>query len=478
MTAVNLLTIEELAPLIAERQVSSVELTRACLDAISTLDGDLNAFITVGDEEALSDAKAADAAIRAGEYRGPLHGIPFAIKDNIAVRQWPTTNGSSAMLDHITDYDASSVARLRDAGAVIVGKNNMHEWALGMTSAKSYFGPVHNPWAANCISGGSSGGSAVAVSAGETVAAVGTDGMGSIRLPAAMCGVVGVKPTHGLVSRWGELPPTSLSTDHVGPLTRTVTDAAIVLNALAGYDPRDPTSVRSREKDYLANLRRGVRGLRVAVAEEYFFDALDGEVERGVRAAAGILEELGAHLDTVSLRTVEYAYIAFPMILTEALPFHRPLVRDHPEAYQDKEIRYRFIGQELMLSRDMQLAMRVRNMVRREYREAMRNFDVLITPASSVPPYPIDSSSITVGRRLVDRSIPMAEHQLLTRHTFPFNVIGAPVVSMPCGFTASGLPIGVQVCGRNWEDEVVLQAAYALEEALGFGHRPPSILNG
>jgi aspartyl-tRNA(Asn)/glutamyl-tRNA(Gln) amidotransferase subunit A len=470
-----LLPIGDLAPRIARGEVSPVEVTRAALAAIAALEPRLNAFIRVEPETALAAARVAEADVRAGRYRGPLHGIPVGIKDNLAVAGWPTTNASQAMADHVTTYDATAVARLRTAGAIVVGKNNMHEWAKGGTCAGGYFGAVHNPWALDCIPGGSSGGSAAAVSAGEVFASLGTDGMGSVRHPAAMCGVVGVKPTQGLVSRWGELPPTSASTDHVGPICRTVVDAALVLTAIAGHDPRDPTSARSEPKDYGAQLAGSIRGLRVGVPENYFFDDLDPEVERAVRAAVETLVGLGAEVRPVTIPLIEYAYPASALIPNESLAFHRPLVAGRPDAYWDQDIRYRLIAQELMLARHVDLAKRVRNRVRAEFDRVMQQFDLLVAPAAPIPAYPAGATVIQCEDRLLDLRVPGTEHRLITRLTSPFNTLGTPVVCLPCGYHSTGKPIGLQLSGRRWQDDVVLRAAHAFEQAAGFGYRIPPV---
>ena len=470
-----LLTIRDLAPRIACREVSPVEVTQATLDAIEALEPSLNAFIRVEPQAALAAARAAEAEVGAGHYRGPLHGIPVGIKDNLAVAGWPTTNASWAMADHVTDYDAAAVERLRAAGAIVVGKNNMHEWAKGGTCAGGHFGAVHNPWALDCIPGGSSGGSAAAVSAGEVYASLGTDGMGSIRQPSAMCGVVGYKPTQGLVSRFGELPPTSASHDHVGPICRTVADAALVLTAIAGHDPRDPASVRSEPCDYAAALDGGLRGLRVGVPENYFFDDLDPEVERAVRGAAETLAGLGAEVRPVTLPLVEYAYLASGLITNEGSAFHRSLVLGRPEAYWDQDVRYRVLAQEFLLARHVDLARRVRNRVREEFNRAMADLDLLVAPVTPIPAFPADATEVACGDRTLDLTASAVAHRVITGLTSPFNTTGSPVVSLPCAFHSTGKPIGAQIGGRHWQDALVLRAAHAFEQAAGVGYRVPPV---
>jgi aspartyl-tRNA(Asn)/glutamyl-tRNA(Gln) amidotransferase subunit A len=475
MSGLAVTTIAELAPLVERREVSPIEVTQAALDRITALEPQLNAYITLMPDEALAAARGAEAEIQAGRYRGPLHGVPVGIKDNIAVAGHPTTAGSKALRDYVTDYDATAVTRLREAGAIVVGKTNLHEWAMGGTCTVGYFGGVHNPWDTACTPGGSSGGSAASVSAGGVFAALGTDGWGSIRMPAALCGVVGLKPTQGLVSRWGQLPATSASTDHIGPLCKTVTDTALVLSAIAGHDPRDPTSVRSEPKDYASLLSGGIQGLRVGVLEGYFLDDVDPEVERAVRGAAETLAGLGATLCAATFPLVEHTFMTFTLIPNEALAFHRRLAIEQPDAYYDEEIRHRLIAQNLLLARDAQLAMRVRSLIRARFKGLMAEFDVLVAPTVAVPAFPSGAKEVRYGDRVADLTQPFAEPRLVTRLTFPFNATGNPVVSVPCGFSAKGMPIGLQIVGKHWQDEVVLRAAHAFEQAAGFGYRVPPV---
>ncbi|MBM2812639.1 MAG: Amidase, partial [Chloroflexi bacterium] len=272
MSNVGTLTISELAPRIERREVSPVEVTREILDRIETVGGPINAFITVDADRALAEARAAEDEIAGGHYRGPLHGIPLGIKDNIAVAGWPTTNGSALMRNRVTDFDAAAVERFRAAGAVIVGKTTLHEWAMGGTCSNHFYGTTHNPWDQTRVPGGSSGGSAAAVSASLIYGSIGTDGYGSIRTPSSYCGVVGYKPTYGLVSRFGELPAASSTSDHIGPIAKSVRDAALLLNVIAGYDSRDPMSLHSESRDYTEKLDRGVKGLKIGVPKSYFFE--------------------------------------------------------------------------------------------------------------------------------------------------------------------------------------------------------------
>jgi aspartyl-tRNA(Asn)/glutamyl-tRNA(Gln) amidotransferase subunit A len=469
-------TISDVAPAVARGEVSPVELTRACLERIEALEPRLHAFITVRPGEALADARRAEEEIRGGRYRGPLHGLPLSVKDNIAAAGWPTTNGSRLAADFVTDYDATLVAKLRQAGAVLVGKNNMHEWAMGGTSWGGPFGSVRNPWNLACIAGGSSGGSAASVSASLVFASFGNDGMGSVRNPASLCGVVGLKPTRGLVGRFGELPATSSQMHVLGPLAKCVRDAAALLNATAGYDPQDPTSLKWEPRDYVAELEGGVRGLRIGVPEHYFLDDADPEVKTRVEGAIRLLEHLGARTRPVSLPSVAYAYKAFPLIRSEALSYQRRFLESRRDEYADKEIMRRLLALNFVLAPHAQLALQVRTRIRREFAEVLREVDVLATPTVPVPAFPgdPDAPEDEETRRLQKR--PLGLHRLLTRLTVPFNFSGMPAISVPCGFTSDGLPIGLQLAGRLGEDGTVLRAAYTFEQMVGVGYRRPPLI--
>ncbi len=468
-------TIGGLAPDLQARRVSPVELLRDVLDRIQRVEPRLKTFITLRTEEAMEAARTAEREIQGGHYRGPLHGIPIALKDNIAATGWPTTNGSRIAAQHVTDFDATVTVRLREAGAVIVGKNNMHEWALGGTSWGGAFGSVQNPWAPGCIAGGSSGGSAAAVSASLVFAAVGTDGMGSIRIPASLCGVVGLKPTYGLVSRWGELPPTSSQMDHLGPLAKCVRDAAFMLNAIAGFDPRDPTARRLPVPDYTAGLDRSIAGLRVGVPTSYFFDDTNAEVRASVESSIELLASLGASIHRVEVPLAAYAYKAFALMPPETLSFHRAYIGTRRHEYADVEIGRRLVALQFVLSRHTQLAMQVRNMVRHELQQTMQGVDVLVAPTVPVPTFPGDAEAVSAGGDSVALQRPLGQHRLLTRLTVPFNFTGMPAISVPCGFTSDGLPIGLQIAGRRQDDALVLNVAYAFERGRGIGYAVPPV---
>jgi aspartyl-tRNA(Asn)/glutamyl-tRNA(Gln) amidotransferase subunit A len=445
-------SISGLAARLRRREISSVEITRDCLLRIEKANPALNAFITVMGESAMAEARLAEGEILRGEWRGALHGIPVALKDLIDTEGVRTTAASALYKDRVPDHDAEVVRRLRLAGAVIVGKNNLHEFAYGGSSLVSYFGDVHNPWDVGRIAGGSSGGSAAAVVAGMAYAAIGTDTAGSIREPAALCGCVGLKPTYGRVSSLGVIPLSS-SLDHVGPVTATVEDAAIVLQAIAGYDSDDFTSVDVPVADYLGGLREDVKSVRVGVVRKYFFDELDGEVASAVEQALQALASLGAEirdvkLDVPSDRTLQAA---------ESYAYHAENVAKSPELYQAETVRRIRSGEKVSAAEYIQR--------RRELEAARRNIgavfaevDVLVTPTM-----PMAAPAIADLKADPDALRP-AELRLL-RNTRPFNVWGLPAISVPCGFTESGLPIGLQIAGTHWREDLVLRVARAYEQA-------------
>jgi aspartyl-tRNA(Asn)/glutamyl-tRNA(Gln) amidotransferase subunit A len=446
------MSISELSQRLRREETSPVEITRACLERIERLNPALNAFITVTAESALAEARAAEAEIGRGEWRGPLHGVPVALKDLIDMTNVRTTAGSALYKDRVPERDAEVVRKLRQAGAVIVGKNNLHEFAYGGSSLVSYFGDVHNPWDGSRITGGSSGGSAAAVVAGLACAAIGTDTAGSIREPAALCGCVGLKPTYGRVSSRGVIP-LSTSLDHVGPLAATVADAAIVLQAIAGYDGADTTSFDVPVADYAGALREDAKQMRVGVARDYFFDDLDPEVaaalEHALRGIATLVAEMKeVRLEVPRDRTLQAA---------EAYAYHAANVAASPDLYQPETVR-RIRSGERVTGAEYIERRRELEAARRSIGEAFAGVDVLVTPTTPLP-----APSIGDLRANPDALRP-AELKLL-RNTRPFNVWGLPAISVPCGFTQGGLPIGLQIAGPHWREDLVLRLAHVYEQA-------------
>jgi aspartyl-tRNA(Asn)/glutamyl-tRNA(Gln) amidotransferase subunit A len=457
-----------LSSLIRARQVSPVEVVEAALERIAAVDKKLNAFITVTADEARAAARVAEREIAGGTWRGPLHGIPVALKDLFAVAGVPTTNGSRIFKDAVSPHDATVTARLRAAGAVLVGKTNLHEFAMGSTTNNPHFGTCHNPWNLEHIPGGSSGGSGAAVAASLCLGAVGSDTGGSVRGPACQCGIVGIKPTYGLISRHGMFP-LSWSLDHAGPLAKTVRDTALLLGAIAGHDPRDPSSANVAIPDYTAGLPAGVRGLRVGVPREYFFERSTEEVERMVREAIGVLERLGATIEEVSVPHIEAAAPAgMTIISVEAAEIHARWLRTRPEDY-GADVRPRLQMGALFRGIDYARAQRIRSLIQREFREVMSRVDVFVSPNNPVPPPRIDQPMVAVrGREIWVMS-------LMPSLTIPHNLTGYPALTVPCGFVASGVPVGLQIVGRPFEEVTVFRAAHAYEQATEWHRRRPAI---
>ena len=451
-------SIFELAPLLRSGKISATDVTRACLKKIEDRDPALNAFITVTAESALAEARAADVEIGRGEWRGPLHGVPVALKDLIDTAGVRTTSASAFHKDRVPGTDAEVVRRLREAGAVIVGKNNLHEFAYGGSSLISYFGEVRNPWNGERMAGGSSGGSAAAVAAGLCFAAIGTDTAGSIREPAALCGCVGLKPTYGRVSARGVIP-LSRSLDHVGPLATTVTDAALVLQAIAGYDAGDLGSVNTPVVDYVSTLHEGAKKIRVGVPRAYFFEELDAEVAGAVQQALGVIETLVAGVEDVELEIPTDRALQ----MAEAYAYHAEDARKTPEFYQAETLR-RILTGKLISTSDYIRARRELEQARRDIGGAFASVDVLVTPTT-----PMVAPSIAELKS--DGSALRPAELRLLRNTRPFNVWGLPAISIPCGFTRDGLPIGLQIAGPPWREDLVLRLAHAYELAAEWHKR-------
>ena len=448
-------TIVELSLRLRRKEISPAELTRACLDRIEKLNPTLNAFITVTDESALAEARAAEIEIARGEWRGPLHGIPIAIKDLIDTAGTGTTAASAVFERRVPTEDAEVVKRLRRAGAVILGKNNLHEFAYGGSSLVSFFGDVHNPLNTAHIAGGSSGGSAAAVAAGLCYAAIGTDTAGSIREPAALCGCVGIKPTYGRVSARGVIP-LAWSLDHVGPLAATVGDAAAVLQAIAGYDPLDVGSADVPASDYVSALREGTKTLRVGIPRAHFYDDLDDEIRAAMEKALAVIATLVGEvremqIEVSSDRTVQAA---------ESFAYHADNVARVPELYQPETLR-RIRSGEKISAAEYILRRRELDLERRRARNIFAKVDVLVTPTT-----PIAAPAIADLKK--DPAALRPAELILLRNTRPFNVCGLPAISVPCGFTKSGLPIGLQIAGPHWREDLVLRLAHAYEQAVNF----------
>lgn len=451
------MTIGEAGRALRERRLSAVALTRQALDRIGRLNPKLNAFITVTAEAALERARQADAELAAGRDRGPLHGIPIAHKDLFLTRGVRTTCGSKIYEHFVPDHDASVVEKLGAAGAVSLGKLNMHELAFGITSTNPHFGAVRNPWNLHHIPGGSSGGSGAAVAVEMVFAATGSDTGGSIRIPASFCGTVGLKPTYGRVSRFGALP-LAFSLDHMGPLTRTVRDAALLLNAIAGHDPRDPASAAVPAPDFVPDENCSIRGLRLGVPDAHFFERLDPEVEAAVRRALQQAEALGASVqpvrlpDMVALNTagmvVQYSEVA---AVLEPHLGNRSRFGPDVLALVDQG---RFLA-----AADYVNAQRLRRQAQLDFRRVWDEIDCLVTPTTAIPAPRIGETLVRIGDR--EEEVRSAA----TRLVRSFNALGLPALSLPCGMTAAGLPVGLQIVGPPFAEARILRAAAALEDA-------------
>jgi aspartyl-tRNA(Asn)/glutamyl-tRNA(Gln) amidotransferase subunit A len=458
------LSIREVSEMIRRRVISPVDLTRASLQQIERLNPKLNAFITLTADQAMSQARAAETEVQRKKWRGPLHGIPVGIKDNIDTAGVRTTSASAVFKDRIPSMDSEVVRRLKTAGAVLLGKQNLHEVAFGTSSAVSYFGAVHNPWKLDHIAGGSSGGSAAAVAANLCFAAVGTDAGGSIRVPSAYCGTVGLKPTYGLVSMRGSGDAGWWSMNHVGPICRSVTDAALLLSAIAGYDPTDNTSVHAPRSDYITELFSKISGLRMGIPRAHFYDNLDATIELAINRALRVLGGLMAGLREVNLEPIP-STTAANIILAENYAFHEPYFLATPDLYHSS------IRRNLEQAAKITTAAYIRSRreldaVRRAIAKAFSNIDVLITPTTSVPP-PTIEEAVRQG----------VEFELIrNRNTSPFNVYGLPTISIPCGFTSTGLPIGMQISGPPFGEAKVLAVAHAYEQATDWHTKRPRAL--
>lgn len=453
--------ISELAPRLASGEISPIDLTDVMLTRITRYNAVLNAYITVTEESARESAQAAASAIGAGNYLGPLHGIPIAIKDLFATCGVRTTFGSRVFADWVPDYDAAAVESLRDAGAILIGKTNMHELAYGTTSANAHYGPVRNPWNPACHPGGSSGGSAAAVAAGLACAAVGSDTGASVRQPAACCGIVGLKPTFGRVSKFGALP-LAWSMDHVGPMARTVRDCALLLQVLAGYDGRDPGCVRREVPDFLVGLANDIRGCRIGVARDYFFEDCEPDVVVAVEESLRVLRNLGASVEDIVLPDMRAVLAAGALtIAVEAASYHTADLRERPQAFS-KELRATLELGGYYSGVQYVQAQRLRRKLSAQLHQATRGFDALAMPTSPVPATEIVND-------------PPGHVRLRSRNTLPFNFISLPAISVPCGFTKSGLPIGLQLVGQPFAEARVLQLAYAYEQAITGPARYPEL---
>ena len=465
------LSATELAEMYRSGQVSPVEATEAYLARIEQVDPALNSYITVTAEQARAEARQAQEEISAGQVRGPLHGIPVAVKDQFCTAGVATTGGSEILRDYVPDYDATVMARLKDAGAVLLGKLNMSEFAMGDAFHHPY-GRPRNPWDLSRNPGTSSSGSGGATAAFLCATSLGEDTAGSIRGPAAFCGLVGIRPTWGLVSRYGMLAST-WSMDAAGPISRTVKDCAATLGAIAGYDPNDPYTRNAPVPDYLEGLESGVRGLRVGViSDRVNADGVEPDVRDAVNAAVAHMGELGAEVQDISIPLIaDSAAISTTLIYVDATAVHRQGLRDHPEKY-DHNNRVRLLTGALVPAQAHHKAARLRQMLRDQILDALDQVDVLALPASSVQATPIPTEAGMAKNGKEDFLNMLGGRRT---YTSPFNVASVPAMSINCGFTSDNLPVGLQLVGRPFDEPTLFRAAYAYEQSTDWHTRRPPI---
>jgi aspartyl-tRNA(Asn)/glutamyl-tRNA(Gln) amidotransferase subunit A len=462
------LTIAKMAPLIRKKKISPVELTETFLERIQQLQGKLNAFITVTADLARKKARQAEREIMKGKYRGPLHGIPISLKDLFYTAGIRTTAGSKILRNFIPQENAFVVDRLLAGGAVLLGKTNLHEFAYGVTNNNPHFGPVRNPWDLKRVPGGSSGGSAAAVSAALGIASLGTDTGGSIRIPSAACGVVGLKPTRGLVSLHGVIP-LAFSLDHVGPICRCVEDTALMLEVIASIAGANSTNWPQIGRLFSRPLRQGVKGIRIGIPKQYFFDRLHKDVRGYVLTACAILYQQGAELREVEFKGMEEAALLVGIITVgEALSYHWKWLRSRAKDY-GADVRERMEANWNQRTVEYLQAQEKRRMYTQAFLKVFESVDVVAAPTLPVLPPFIGQKEISWGRTRED------VRAALLRMTRPGNLTGLPAISLPCGFTADNLPVGLQLFGRHHDEATLLRVAYAYEQATPWNKMFPPL---
>jgi len=460
--------VEELAPLIENKSLSPVELTDAVLNHTEATEGIINAYMDVYREEAMADAKIAEEEIANGNYRGMYHGIPMGIKDNVYFKDKVTTMSSKIHKDFVSDFDATVIQKMRDAGVIFTGKVSMHEYAWGITNNNPHYGAVKNPWNYEKIPGGSSGGSGAAVAVGSSVATLGTDTAGSIRIPSSACGIVGLKQTFGRVSKYG-VYPLAWTLDHVGPMTKTVKDAAGLLQIIAGFDPNDPTTVNVPVDDYVGKVTGNVKDLVIGVEEDYYFNEVDSEIEELVRAGIQALEDQGAKVQEVKIPTLKYAeWAELVTSLSEASAIHHSDMLTRPDDF-GHDIRMLFELGELPSAVDYLQAQQVRRQLKHDFKKAFREVDILAMPTLPVLPNDIGDDWADLNGKKVD----LIDN--IIRFMGPGNLTGLPALAVPCGFS-QGLPVGLQLMGPAFGEAAILNAGYAFEQTNLMQDKKPDLL--
>jgi len=466
MTELASLPLWALAAEIAAQRVSPVELARAVLDQIDKYDSTVRAYISVYRDEALQQARQAERDIRDGRYRGPLHGIPMGIKDNLYVKGRTTTMGSRIHSRFVPDYSATVVDKLAQAGVVFLGKLNLHEYALGVTTENPYFGIARNPWNPNKIAGGSSGGAGVAIPCGMSIGSLGSDTSGSIRIPAACCGIAGLKPTYGRVSKYGCFPE-AWSLDHVGPMARSVADLALILDAISGHDPRDPASLDLPPTQVAGELSGNIRGKIIGINEEFFFKDVDDPVAAIARDAVKSLQAQGAVVKPVTIPHMDGAEYAITIIDTsETTTVHHRTLRERPQDYGE-DVRFLIQCGELPSAVDYLEAQQIRHELRKDFQNVFKEVDVLISPTLPIETPDIGQKTSVINGRTVDTV------GSLMRLIGPSNLVGLPSVSVPCGML-HGMPVGLQIIAAPLQEGAVLDFALAVEKSGLYSETAPT----
>ena len=458
----------DLSKLVQNKEISPVEIIEANLTRIDATEPVLNSFITLLADEARGAALQAEKDIQAGRYKGPLHGIPVALKDLYNTGGVRTTSGSRIFDNFIPTEDCTVAAKFQQAGAILVGKLNMHPFAYGPTGENLDYGHMHNPWNPDMVTGGSSGGSGSAAAAGQCTITTGSDTGGSIRIPAALCGIVGLKPTYGLVSRHG-LTALSWSLDHPGPMTRTVEDAAITMNVIAGHDPKDVASAKVDIPDYTSALTGDIKGLRIGIVKEYFETPLDPQVRKAVMDAIGLLESMGAEVKEVSYPMFNQSQaISSTVLMSEATAYHRDLLeKDGHQIYEP--VRQRLEAGLFISAAEYLRAQQARTIFDNQGRRLLDDVDLLAGPTEPVTAPRIMASKVMAGEQEV------GVVGALTQYTRPYNINGFPAISVPCGFSDENMPIGLQLAGKPFDELTVLRAAHPYEQPTDWHTRRPPV---
>jgi len=483
----NQLTAHKAINLIKKKKATAYEIIQDIFNQIDKVDNLIKAFLVVEREEALKKAKEIDKKVKNGEKIPPLAGVAIAVKDIIATQGTETTCGSKILKGFIPPYDATVINRLKDAGAIIIGKTNMDEFAMGSSTENSAFGPTHNPWDLERVPGGSSGGSSAAVAADETFVALGTDTGGSVRQPASLCGMVGLKPTYGRVSRYGLVAYAS-SLDQIGPITKDVTDCALIMKVISGYDKMDSTSVNLGVPDYLKSCQAGIKGLKIGVPKEYFIEGIDREVKDALDKALKMFEKLGARIEEVSLPHTEYSLPTYYLIATAEASSNLARYDGvqygyRTEDYEDLSSMYqktRSEGFGSEVKRRIMLgtyalssgyydayylkAQKVRTLIKEDFDKAFSKYDILITPTSPTPAFKLNEKV----------SDPLTMY-LSDIYTIPINLAGIPAISLNCGYSKNNLPIGLQIIGKHFSEETILRAAFNFEQNCEVEKKKPEI---